>query len=113
MQYFKQFKREPSFAERQELAAAYNEHFDTEDGLTAVKFGDESLNEALELVKGDTYSKVLYNEATDSFYWKHDNVLDRTIEFDDQGEPIMPARDEYDAQDAACDRYHYKKELQD
>lgn len=111
MQYFKQFKRVPSFAEREELAADYNQHFDTEDGRTAIRFGDESLNEAMKLTKGEEYSKVLYNEATDSFYWKHDNVLDRTIEFDDQGEPIEVEPAAYDAQDAACDRYHHRKEL--
>lgn len=109
MSYFNQFLRQPTPAERQQLAADYNEHYDTEDGRTAVKFGDESLNPELKLVQGDQYSRVDYSPAMDRFFWLHGLVLAVKRQFDEYGEPTERVA-EYDRGDAACDRYHSRKD---
>lgn len=111
MQYYKQFRREPTLAEIDRLGAEYDEKFDTDGaGRAEAVRGDESLNPALGLSKGDPYSRVDYSPATDRFFWLHDNVLAETIEFDQYGDPIERQPEAYDLGDAMCDRYHSRKD---
>lgn len=113
MDYYGQFPRRPTMLDHDDIDQQYQDYFDGFSGRTLAIKGSEALIPEMNLVVGESFTRVGYDKATDRFYLIHDNVLDRRIEFDADGDPIELEADEYDALDAACDRYHYRKELQD